>query len=352
MKALSWRRGICWEFDMKYEIKKLEKHEVEVAVELFSSIVDELHADSSVIERLHYKEAYLVDDVKERLNDKNSVYLVGKLGAEIISFMFAWISDGVGNIHWIGVHPKYRKKRYAKDLMDKAIKQFIKKSCHEARLFAYPKGRRALKLFRRFGFEEKSVIDKEFFGINIILMEINLAPVPTHKIAKKIIFAGEGGQGIKLMTHILANILARIGKEVSLNLIYGAAVRGGEITAELVYSDEKIDNPFFDKADLGVCLSRSKKWDINAKDLIIEEAACNMECTGCDIVCPVSDRIPFAKISTEEFHSPVFVNMIALGRLLNIIGIEIEKIDFQSEFPSRFLKENTRAVKYGYTYRD
>jgi tRNA U34 2-thiouridine synthase MnmA/TrmU len=44
--------------------------------------------------------------------------------------------------------------------------------------------------------------------------------------------------------------------------------------------------------------------------------------------------------------------MIALGRLLSIIGIKIEKVDFESEFQSRFLEENTRAVKFGYTYQD
>ncbi len=337
---------------MKYEIKKLEGHEVVETVELFKTIIDELHADSPVNERSHYKEAYLVDDVKERLGDKNSVYLIGKSGDEIVSFMFAWTADGIGNIHWTGVHPKHRKQRYAKKLIDETIHQFIKKSCHKARLFTYPKSRRALKLLRQIGFEEKSFIDKEFFGINIILMEKQLAPVPTQKVAKKIIFAGEGGQGIKLMAHILANILAKMGKEVSLNLIYGAAVRGGDITAELVYSDEKIDNPFFDRADIGVCLSRKKDWKINARELIIDESACDMQCEGCDIICPVSDKIPFAKISTEEFNSPVFVNMIALGRLLSIIGIKIETVDFETELHSRFLEENTRAIKYGYTYQD
>ena len=337
---------------MKYEIKKLEKHEVEEAVELFNAIIDEIHSDSTDIERSHYKKSYSVKDVTERLLEKDSIYLVGKLREEVVGFVFAWVSEGIGNIRWMGIHPKHRRKGHARKLTDETIKQFIKKSCHEARLFAYPKGRRALKLFRRFGFEEKSFIDKEFFGVGIILMEKKLAPVPTEKIAKKIVFAGEAGQGIKLMTHTLANILAKIGKEVSLNLIYGAAVRGGNITAELVYSDEKIDTPFFDKADLGVCLSRKKDWNINARELIIEESACDLECEGCDLICPVSDRIPFAKISSDEFQSQVFVNMIALGRILSIIGIKIEKIDFQSEFPSRFLDENVRALKYGYTYRD
>ncbi len=40
---------------MKYEIKKLEEHEVKETVELFKAIVDELHANRSNIERSHYK---------------------------------------------------------------------------------------------------------------------------------------------------------------------------------------------------------------------------------------------------------------------------------------------------------
>ena len=332
---------------MKYEIKKLEEHEVKETVELFKVIVDELHADSSNIERSHYKATHPVKKVKEQLNDKDNIYLIGKLGEEIVSFMFALVSDGIGNIHWLGVKPEYRNKGYARILTDKTIKQFIRKSCHRARIFAYPKEKGANTLFKSFDFEEKSFIDEQIFGIDIILMEKELAPVPIKKIAKKIVIVGEAGQGIKLMAHTLGNILAKMGKEVSLNIIYGTEVRGGEITAELIYSDEKIDTPFFDKADLGVCLSKSKKGQINAKELIVEETAYDS-----DLLYPISEKVPFAKIAMDEFHSPVFVNMIALGKLLNIIGIKIEKVDFDSEFRSKFLEENTRAVKFGYTYRD
>ncbi len=332
---------------MKYEIKRLEEHEVKEAVELFKATVDELHAKSSNIERSHYKATHPVKKVKEQLNDKESVYLIGKLGKEIVSFMFAGVSDGIGNIHWFGVKPEYRKKGYAKKLMNETIKKFTRESCHKARVFSYPKDKGAYKLYKSFDFEEKSFIDEQFFGISIILMERTLAPVPVKKMAKKIVLAGEAGQGIKLMAHTLGNILAKMGKEVSLNIVYGTAVRGGEITAELIYSDEKIETPFFDKADLGVCLSRSKKGQINAKELIVEETAYTS-----DLLYPVQEKVPFAKIAMDEFHSPVFVNMIALGRLLNIIGIKIEKVNFESEFKSKFLEENTRAVKYGYTYRD
>ena len=332
---------------MKYEIKRLEEHEVKDTIKLFRSIIDELHADRSKVERSHYKATHPVNKVKKQLNDKDSVYLIGKLGNEIISFMFALVSDGIGNIHWSGVKAEHRKEGYAKLLLDKTIKVFIKKSCHEARVFIYPEAKGAQKLFQDFDFEEKSFIDEQFFGVGIILMEKTLAPVPLKKVAKKIVLTGEAGQGIKLMAHTLGNILAKMGKEVSLNIIYGAAVRGGEITAELIYSDEKIETPFFDKADIGVCLSKNKKEMINAKELIVEATAYDS-----DLLHPIPDIMPFAKIAMDQFHSHVFVNMIALGRLLSIIGIKIEKVDFESEFQSRFLEENTRAVKFGYTYQD
>ncbi|MFV1975195.1 MAG: GNAT family N-acetyltransferase, partial [Candidatus Scalindua sp.] len=323
---------------MKYEIKKLEEHEVQDTIKLFRSIVDELHADSSKVERSHYKATHPVSKVRKQLDDKDSVYLVGKSGDEIISFMFALVSDGIGNIHWLGVKHGYRKEGNAKQLLDKTMKQFIRKSCHEARVFIYPEAKGAYKLLKSCNFEEKSYIDEQFFGISIILMEKTLAPVPLKKVAKKIVLTGEAGQGIKLMAHTLGNILAKMGKEVSLNIIYGAAVRGGEITAELIYSDEKIETPFFEKADLGVCLSKNKKRMINAKELIVEATAYDS-----DLIHPIPNVMPFAKMAMDQFHSQVFVNMIALGRLLSIIGIKIEKVDFESEFQSRFLEENTRA---------
>lgn len=143
------------------------------------------------------KRTHSVKNVKEQLNDKDYVYLVGKLGDEIVSFMFAWVSDGVGNIHWLGVKPEYRKKGYAKKLMDKTIKQFTRKSCHEARVFSYPRRKGANKLFKSFGFEEKSFIDEQFFGISIILMEKKISAHTRQKDSKKNSAYGGGGAGYK-----------------------------------------------------------------------------------------------------------------------------------------------------------
>ncbi|MBW7899196.1 2-oxoglutarate ferredoxin oxidoreductase subunit gamma [Candidatus Brocadiaceae bacterium B188] len=179
-----------------------------------------------------------------------------------------------------------------------------------------------------------------------------IIPVPEEHHTKKIILAGEAGQGIKLMAHALANILAKLGKEISLNLVYDAAVRGGNIHAEIVYSDSPIDVPFFEEADVGLQLSKTPDPSIRAKLMLIESSACGAECKKCEIKCPASDRVPFEKLAIEQFNSPIFVNMIALGRLLSKIGINIEKVDFASEFPPQFFNENIKAIRYGYTYKD
>ena len=113
-----------------------------------------------------------------------------------------------------------------------------------------------------------------------------ITPIPEEHRAKKIVLAGEAGQGIKFMAHALADILAKLGKEVSLNLVYDATVRGGNIRAEIVYSDEPIEVPFFEEADIGLQLSKSPDPTVRARHVLIESSACNAECKSANSVAP------------------------------------------------------------------
>lgn len=337
---------------MPFTIETLKESDVEAAVALFRFIIDELHAKSLEVERLHFKDIYPAKEVKQRLSDKDCIYLTGKEDDKIVAFLFAWISDGVGNIHWMGVAPECRKRGYGDKLLEEAIQRFTAKGCYEARLFTYPSEKAAYDLFQKHGFKETAFVDRRFFGVNIILMVRKIATAPKEHRLKKLVLAGEAGQGIKLMAHALANILAKLGKEISLNLVYDAAVRGGNIRAEIVYSDDPIDVPFFEEADIGLQLSKTLDLTVRAKHMLIDSSACDAECKKCDLKCPASDRIPFEKLAVEQFSSPIFVNMIALGRLLSKIGINIETVNFAAEFPSQFLNENIKAIRYGYTYKD
>ena len=71
-----------------------------------------------------------------------------------------------------------------------------------------------------------------------------------RKMKKKIKLVGTGGQGIKLLGHVLGNILAELGYNVSLNFEFDTSVRGGNISADLIYSDGTIECPIIDDADI------------------------------------------------------------------------------------------------------
>lgn len=362
---------------MRFKIEALQEYDIEATVKLFCDIVDELHPVSlnaeqlasrrfySVdelkkrLERAQFKNLYTIDEVRKRLKDKACVYMVGKEEEEVVGFSFGWITDGTGDIYWFGVKRGHRKKGYGARLLNRTIEEFKDRHCNEVRLFTYlqfpnilQSQKDAFKLFERCGFKKVTYIDKRYFGTSIVQMVRKIGVEEEFDKSKRIIISGEAGQGIKLMAHALASILNKLGKEVALNLIYDAGVRGGNITAELIYSNEKPESPFFKEADIAIQLSRVINPSIRAKRMIIEEAAKEIESRKDDDYYMESDRIPFERISTEHFQSPIFVNMIALGRLLSLIGIRIEKVKFREEFPARFLEENIKAVKYGYSYRD
>lgn len=331
---------------MAFSIKTMSDSDIKEVQKLFNETIEELHKDRTPEERKHFKEAYTPAKVKKRLRDERSICLVAKENGKVVSYMFGCVFGDTGHIHWFSTARSSRRKGYGRKLLEKTLTVFEKNRCHESRVFVYPDDRNTCKLLESAGFEKRVRLEEEFLGINLVLYTKQLARLPKTPV-KRLILAGEAGQGIKVMASALANILARLGKEVSLNLVYDAAVRGGNITAELIFSDEKIDIPFFDKADICLQLSRPVRKRFKADKQVVEESIAEyIEHTDAE------DIVPFKQEAIERFGSPIFINMIALGRLLYHIGIPIDKVDFRSGLPVRFLEENVRAIKYGYTHQD
>lgn len=156
---------------------------------------------------------------------------------------------------------------------------------------------------------------------------------------RKIVISGEGGQGVKLMAHVLAGVLAEFDNNVAIDYEYDAAVRGGNITAKIVYSSEQIKNPVIEDADVFLKLSRQGS-DFKAKRMVCEKGVCTEE------------EIPFKQLALEQFKNPKAMNMIALGRLLKILEVNIDAVDLTKKLPSKFVEQNVEAIKYGYTYKD
>ena len=72
---------------------------------------------------------------------------------------------------------------------------------------------------------------------------------------KNILIAGFGGQGIILAGNVLAYACIDAGKNVLAMASNGAEVRGGTAKAIISISDETIDSPIIDSANLGVVMN-------------------------------------------------------------------------------------------------
>lgn len=168
----------------------------------------------------------------------------------------------------------------------------------------------------------------------------------THKI----VLIGSAGQGIKLIGEMLGNILAKLQKEVSLNVVYPPTVRTGSIEAELIYSDSKIEVPFIDEADLILQLAKSENNIYKTKEMIIEESIFGVLSQDLQLNGVEKELVSFEKISAEIFGSPLFLNMLALGKLLDRLGIDLEKVDLESLLPSRNRSRNLEAIRHGYSH--
>ena len=155
----------------------------------------------------------------------------------------------------------------------------------------------------------------------------------------KVIISGEGGQGVRVISHSLAVLLANLGYEVSLLFDYDSAVRGAMSVAYLIFDKETIANPVVLEADILLKLSNK------AEGLHAEKTVCQ---TG---IC-TDEEIPFSRLGIEQFGKEVFGNMIALGRLMALVGVDASEEELAKVLPLKYREENLSAVQFGYHLKE
>ncbi len=152
---------------------------------------------------------------------------------------------------------------------------------------------------------------------------------------KQIMVSGVGGQSVRVISHALALALQQLGYYVTLLYDYDSAIRGGKIVAYLKFAEEPIDNPHIDKADILLMLADKEKGLVAQK-------------TVCDSGLCTDEEIPFGQLGVERFGRAIFGNMIALGHLLRMVDVDIEKFDLRKSLPKAMQDDNVRAVRAGY----
>ncbi|MBS3170625.1 2-oxoacid:acceptor oxidoreductase family protein [Candidatus Woesearchaeota archaeon] len=130
----------------------------------------------------------------------------------------------------------------------------------------------------------------------------------------KIIIYGNAGQGVKLVSIILANILQNQGYQIALSHRYSPLVRSGESNAYLIFSKDKIENPLVEDADF--------EYDLNKTDLQVK--------------------------LLKKFDSPRMMNMVLLGVVLNDLKIKVISEDIKKFLPKKLVEENLSAIMNGY----
>ena len=130
----------------------------------------------------------------------------------------------------------------------------------------------------------------------------------------RIKITGKGGQGVKFLTNVLGEWLKNKDFFVSYYFLYDAAMRGGKIESELVFSKSQSQSPMGENFDLLVMFCQaSLNHRKNSKKIIKAEN-----------------------------------NMAAMGMILKTLGFDFNKESLLRILPERNKTDNLKAIEAGY----
>lgn len=162
---------------------------------------------------------------------------------------------------------------------------------------------------------------------------------------------GEAGQGVILAGVMLAETATEDGREVAQSARYGAAVRGGVATADIVVSDENIDFPHVEEPDYLVVLSQAT-YDTLATvqkegTLVLYDP---FFVTPKDLPGVVQICIPATDAALKEFGKATGANLITVSALSELTGVITStslRAVVEKGPAKKFLASNLKALALG-----
>ncbi len=318
---------------------------------MMSRLIDEIYGHESEEVRRVLKANFTEAALTELCGEEHAVLYVAEDDGRVVAFVYGWFFRYVFTIYWVYSQREYRGKGVVRDLLNHAETELRAKGCWKLEMYAYAENNRFLDFCAKLGFTKGVLIEKSMFGFKVQNIYKVLEEPDAEKRETRIKIVGEAGQGVKLLSYTLAQILTQLGREVSLSLAYDASVRGGTITADLIYSSQAIENPVIDEADVLIKFTRTRDW-FPAKALVIDESMCREASVSCSLQTDKGTMYGFEDVAVSVFGSKIYINMIALGRILRYIGINILLLNIKELLPARGIEKNLEAIKYGFSYRD
>jgi len=166
----------------------------------------------------------------------------------------------------------------------------------------------------------------------------------------EILISGFGGQGVIRMGQILGLCAIKQGHRVTMLKSHGTETRGGYVRAQVVIAPEYVDSPVVENADVFVAFSAPayrkffdycRGWILYDPELVPE-------------VRPEAPErhvaVPATQHSKERFGKELFANMVMLGALTRLAGMDCDAMKkAMVEVIPRFHEQNLAAMDLGST---
>ena len=169
------------------------------------------------------------------------------------------------------------------------------------------------------------------------------------KARTEILISGFGGQGVVRMGQILGLCAIKQGHRVTMLKSHGTETRGGYVRAQLVISPDYVDSPVVEHADVFVAFSAPayKRFFDTCRGKIVYDPEMVTE-TWAD----APDRhvaVPATQLAKERFNNVLFANMIMLGALTRLAGLDYQAMkETMLEVIPRFREQNLAALDVGH----
>jgi 2-oxoglutarate ferredoxin oxidoreductase subunit gamma len=170
------------------------------------------------------------------------------------------------------------------------------------------------------------------------------------KTRTEILISGFGGQGVIRMGQILGLAAIKQGHRVTMLKSHGTETRGGYVRAQLVIAPEYVDSPVVENADVFVAFSAPayKKFFDHCRGKILYDPEL------VETIRPDAPErhvaVPATQLSKARFNNVLFANMIMLGALTRLGGLDHEAMKTAMlEVIPRFHEQNLGALEIGYT---
>jgi len=151
----------------------------------------------------------------------------------------------------------------------------------------------------------------------------------------KLLIAGHGGQGVLLLSDYIAYTAMLEGKHVAYTPSYGPETRGGKAKCYVVISDEEVDNPIVEEADVEIIMNQPSMEFLNylrLNGLVLYNAS--LVDTGVDrddvrsIGIPATEMADQLKDETQSKginDTKMFANAVMFGAFIGLCAPEIDE---------------------------